>query len=104
MSFTRKALILLTIFLGAHTYCHAQDIDFDEAELTRFIVSQLKVSHVPGLAVGIVRHDRIVYLRGFGTSQGERISTQTPFLIGSLSKSFTALAVMQLVEAGKLDL
>jgi CubicO group peptidase (beta-lactamase class C family) len=104
MSFTRKTLILLAVFLGAHTYCHAQEIDFDEAELTRFIVSQSKVSHVPGLAVGIVKRDRIVYLRGFGTTIGQRITAQTPFLIGSLSKSFTALAVMQLVEAGKLDL
>lgn len=104
MSFTRKALILLTVFLGAHTYCHAQEMDFDEAELTSFIVSQLKVSHVPSLAVGIVRRDRIVYLRAFGTTTGQRISSHTPFLIGSLSKSFTALAVMQLVEAGKLDL
>ena len=104
MSFIRKALILLTVFLGANTYCHAQEIDFDEAELTTFIASQLRVSQVPGLAVGIVRRDRIVYLRGFGTTTGRGITPQTPFLIGSLSKSFTALAVMQLVEAGQLDL
>lgn len=104
MSFIRKALILLTVFLGAYSHCHAQEIDFDEAELTTFIASQLKVSQVPGLAVGIVRRDRIVYLRGFGATTGQRITPQTPFLIGSLSKSFTALAVMQLVEAGKLDL
>lgn len=104
MSFTRKSLILLAVFLGVHTYCHAQGMDFDEAELTRFIVSQLKVSHVPGLAVGIVKRDRIVYLRGFGTTAGQSITPQTPFLIGSLSKSFTALAVMQLVEVGKLNL
>ncbi|HUQ30997.1 MAG TPA: serine hydrolase domain-containing protein [Pyrinomonadaceae bacterium] len=104
MFLTRKALILLTVFLGAHIYCQAQEIDFNEAELTTFIASQLRISQVPGLAVGIIRRDRIVYLRGFGTTAGQSITPQTPFLIGSLSKSFTALAIMQLVEAGQLDL
>jgi CubicO group peptidase (beta-lactamase class C family) len=104
MSFARKALILLAIFLGAYISCYAQEIGFDEAELTAFIASRLKTSQVPGLAVGIVRRNRIVYLRGFGTTAGRSITPQTPFLIGSLSKSFTALAVIQLVEAGKLDL
>lgn len=104
MSFTRKALTLLAMFLGAHAYCHAQEAGFDEAELTTFIASQMKVSQVPGLAVGVIRGDRIVYLKGFGTTSGQRVTPQTPFLIGSLSKSFTALVVMQLVEAAALNL
>jgi CubicO group peptidase (beta-lactamase class C family) len=99
-----RSAILLAIFLGAYVSCYAQEIDFDEAELTAFIASRLKTSQVPGLAVGIVRRNRIVYLRGFGTTAGGSITPQTPFLIGSLSKSFTALAMMQLVERGKLDL
>jgi CubicO group peptidase (beta-lactamase class C family) len=47
-----------------------------------------------------------VHLRGFGRARpgGEPPSPQTPFFIGSLTKSFTALAVMQLVEAGKIEL
>ena len=104
MSYVFKALILITIFLGAGTYCHAQEIDFDEAELTAFIASQMRLSRIPSLAVGIIRRDRIVYLRSFGTTAGKPVTPQTPFLIGSLSKSFTALGVMQLVEAGKLNL
>jgi len=104
MSFVRKAFILLTVSLGAPLHCYAQEAGFDEAALTTFIESQMRVSHVPGLAVGIVQRDRIVYLRGFGTTEGQRITPQSPFLIGSLSKSFTALGVMQLVEAGKLNL
>ncbi|HEX8564918.1 MAG TPA: serine hydrolase domain-containing protein [Pyrinomonadaceae bacterium] len=100
-----KTLILLTVFLAAGICCFAQEINFDEAELTTFIESQRKVSQVPGLVVGIVRRDKIVYLKGFGTASADKpVTPQTPFLIGSLSKSFTALAVMQLVEAGKLNL
>jgi CubicO group peptidase (beta-lactamase class C family) len=104
MSYSFKQLILIAILLGAYTYCHAQEIDFDEAELTTFIASQMRLSRIPNVTVGIIRRDKIVYLRGFGTTAGQPISPQTPFLVGSLSKSFTALAVMQLVEAGRLNL
>ncbi len=60
---------------------------------------------LPGLAVGIVKDDQIVYLCGLGAAApGRAMTAQTPFIVGSLSKSFTALAVMQLVEAGKIAL
>lgn len=60
---------------------------------------------VPGMAVGIVQGSEVPYLCGFGEGmKGCAVTAQTPFIIGSLSKSFTALAIMQLVEAGKLDL
>ena len=44
--------------------------------------------------------------RGFGRARpgGDAPTAQTPFFVGSLGKSFTALAVMQLVEAGKVEL
>jgi CubicO group peptidase (beta-lactamase class C family) len=61
---------------------------------------------MPGVSLAIVEGDQIVHLRGFGRARpgGEPPSPHTPFMIGSLNKSFTALAVMQLVEAGKIDL
>src|SRR5215207_2984258 len=61
---------------------------------------------IPGLALGIVEGDRIAYVRGFGTADdSEReVTPQTPFIIGSVSKSLTALAVMQLVEANRIVL
>src|SRR5690349_14806810 len=61
---------------------------------------------VPGLAVAIVQGEQIVHLKGFGFADGaaQPVTPQTPFIIGSTTKSFTALAVMQLVEAGKIEL
>jgi CubicO group peptidase (beta-lactamase class C family) len=61
---------------------------------------------IPGLALGIVQDGQIVHLQGFGEadSTGRAVTPQTPFNLGSVTKSFTALAVMQLVEAGKIDL
>jgi CubicO group peptidase (beta-lactamase class C family) len=58
------------------------------------------------VALGIVKGDEVAHLEGFGDadSSGRAVTPQTPFIIGSTSKSFTALAIMQLVEAGKVDL
>src|SRR6266480_3482263 len=49
---------------------------------------------------------QIVHLNGFGEADqsGRAVTAQTPFVIGSMTKSFTALAIMQLVEAGKIQL
>ena len=66
----------------------------------------MKAARVPGLALRIVRDGQCVHLRGFGRADGSGrpFTAQTPLFIGSVSKSFTALAVMQLAEAGKVDL
>lgn len=61
---------------------------------------------IPGVSLAIVEGDQIVHMRGFGRAHpgGEPPTPQTPFFIGSLTKALTALAVMQLVEAGKIEL
>ncbi len=61
---------------------------------------------LPGLALAIVQDGQVIYQRGFGRADtsGRAVTPQTPFIIGSATKSFTALAIMQLVEAGKIDL
>jgi len=76
------------------------------AAIEGFVKSEMAAQRIPGLALGIVKDNRVIYLRGFGEADGSgrEVTPQTPFIIGSLSKSFTALAIMQLVEAGKVDL
>ena len=65
----------------------------------------MDAQRIPGLALGIVEGDEIVHLRGFGEADsGRPVSPETPFIIGSVAKSVTALAVMQLVEAGEVDI
>ena len=60
---------------------------------------------IPGAAIAVVQQDEVVYLQAYGTAGADRpMTVQTPFLLASLSKSFTALAVMQLVEAEDLNL
>lgn len=71
-----------------------------------YITAEMKAQHIPGLALGIVKDGRILYLKGYGQADpsGGAVTPDTPFVIGSNSKSITALAVLQLVEAGKIDL
>jgi CubicO group peptidase (beta-lactamase class C family) len=71
-----------------------------------YVEGQLRRLNTPGAILAIVEGDRVVHRRSFGKARprGEAPSPQTPFFIGSLTKSFTALAVMQLVEAGTVEL
>jgi CubicO group peptidase (beta-lactamase class C family) len=73
--------------------------------LDAFLSSKRRVFRLPGLAVAVVQDGHIVYQRGLGAAGSKHpMTAQTPLIIGSLSKSFTALAVMQLVERGLLNL
>jgi CubicO group peptidase (beta-lactamase class C family) len=62
---------------------------------------------IPGLGVGIVEGEEIVYARGFGVQSLDTQAPVTPssiFCVASVSKCFVATAIMQLVEQGKIDL
>jgi CubicO group peptidase (beta-lactamase class C family) len=87
---------------NSHSQADRQDFDAIDA----YVQEQIQEMRIPGAALGIVKGDKIVHLEGFGNADdsGREITPQTPFKIGSTSKSFTALAIMQLVEDGKVDL
>lgn len=78
----------------------------DIAAIDAYIENHMAEHQIPGLALSIIHNDEIVYIQGYGVTgpDGTPVTSQTPFIIGSTTKSFTALAVMQLVEAGKIDL
>ncbi|MEZ5115745.1 MAG: serine hydrolase domain-containing protein [Candidatus Nanopelagicales bacterium] len=71
------------------------------------IDQEMPASGVPGVAYAVVTDGEITAAgaRGVMEAGGDAaVTPDTPFLSGSISKSFTALAVMQLVEAGRVDL
>lgn len=84
----------------------------DAAELEGFLDSmlhaQLEQHHLAGATVAVVKDGRLLLAKGYGyadRAQGKPVvADQTLFRVGSVSKLFTATAVMQLVEQGKLDL
>src|SRR5438034_334541 len=69
----------------------------------------LKIAYerVPGLSVGVTHRGRLVYAKGVGFADVEHAIAATPrtaYRIASNSKTFTAVAIMQLVEQGKVAL
>jgi CubicO group peptidase (beta-lactamase class C family) len=77
-----------------------------EGSIEDFIESEMSAAGVPGLAYAVVADGEVNTIATHGVSKqgGESVTVETPFQIGSISKSFTALAVMQLVEAGEVGL
>jgi CubicO group peptidase (beta-lactamase class C family) len=78
----------------------------DFAAIDTYVEEQMKDIHLPGVALGIIQGNKIVNLKGYGIADpsGRAVTAQTPFWLASLAKPVTALAVMQLVEAGKVEL
>ncbi|MED4204975.1 serine hydrolase domain-containing protein [Neobacillus mesonae] len=76
------------------------------SKVDAYIAREMKRQRLPGLALGIVKGDRIIYLKGYGQadSSGRPVTPETPFGIGSIGKSITAIAILQLAETGKIDL
>lgn len=77
-------------------------------ELERRLKEDMARHHIPGLAVCVVKGDRIVWSKAFGFSDLEAQIPMSPTdsiqNIGSISKTITATAVMQLVEQGRISL
>ncbi len=103
------ASVLLAIGGAAATPVSSSAADVRQAsisieEVERVLAAQLEESGVAGGAVAVVSEGG-VDARGVGGAGGDRdVGADTPFVIGSVTKSFTALAVMQLVDAGRVDL
>lgn len=78
-----------------------------EGSIEDFIDSEMPASGVPGVAYAVVADGEVTEVGARGVVQvggDTHVTPDTPFASGSITKSFTALAVMQLVEAGSVDL
>ena len=98
--------LMLALIFGSVRASPTPQAETDFAAIDAYVTDQMKNLGIPGMALGIVQDGQVVHLQSFGVadSTGRAVTPQTPFYIGSLTKSFTALAVMQLVEEGKVDL
>lgn len=77
------------------------------AEVDRVMQDFMRQHSIPGASLAITDESRLVYARGFGyadVGRGEPVTPQSLFRIASISKPITAVAILQLVEQGKLSL
>lgn len=105
-------ILLLWLLATAHVTL-AEDIPVSgktEPKLAAFddlMLSFMKEHDVPGAVLTVARNGRIVYSRGFGYANVEKHEPMKPaalFRICSITKPFTATAILQLQERGKLRL
>jgi CubicO group peptidase (beta-lactamase class C family) len=97
-------LIILTLLLMARP----QIAQAQEAPLTGFddyVAKAIKDWEVPGLAIAVIKDDRIVFAKGYGVRELGKpapVDEHTLFAIGSSSKAFTAASIAMLVDEGKV--
>ncbi len=104
LTFTYPLLCLLVAGFPAASTAQANDLDWDALD---HLVDSHQEPGEPGISVAVSVGGQLVYERWAGQADLERtvpIDAETRFHIGSISKQFTAFAIMLLVEEGKLSL
>lgn len=96
-------LFALLLFTPSHTF--AVEESNTSNQIKTFMKKALKEYNIPGATLAIVHNGNTIFQDSWGTmSDGSLVSEDTTFLIGSVSKPLTSLAIMVLVEEGKIKL
>lgn len=98
-------LCLLILYQPVYrVYASNTTRQLDYSMIDNYIMTEMNEGMIQGLAIGIVKGNEVVYLKGYGTAGDKKaVNIKTPFGIGSVAKTFTALAIRQLINEGKLD-
>lgn len=106
-----RILICTTILLLLpSSLTFADNLSAPIKQLTQQIEHLIKTKKIPGCAIAIVDHDKIVYMNAFGVrkmvkgKKGEPIDLDTVFQLGSISKPITATLVAILQKKGAIDI
>jgi CubicO group peptidase (beta-lactamase class C family) len=100
----KKVIAALLCFLCFPPVTLGQEVDSDAVD--GIVLDAMKFWHVPGLAVGIVRNDQVIYLKGHGIKElGKKdpVTPDTVFPLASCTKAFTTTAMAMLVDEGKMN-
>lgn len=103
------ALLLSAVLLpggAAAASTTAASVRTDESgRIDAWVKDRMAARGLPGTAVAVVRDGEVVHLAGYGAADaaGRAVTPDTPFILGSTSKPFTAVVVGQLVEEGLLS-
>lgn len=102
--------VCAVVILGS-TWASAQTTTTARSEARAWIEENVPLAmekaRMPGFSIAVVDHGETIYSEGFGLRDTEQVlpaTADTLFGIGSITKSFVAVAIMQLVEAGEISL
>ncbi|HBK86168.1 MAG TPA: serine hydrolase, partial [Firmicutes bacterium] len=75
-------------------------------DYAKFVEDVMEREHIAGAAIAVAQHGSVLFQKGFGYRDVEQqlpVTPDTIFGVASVSKSFTAMAIMQLADAGVLS-
>jgi CubicO group peptidase (beta-lactamase class C family) len=107
-----RLLILLFIFQFLN-FCNTIDYKSINSQnslldkIEKIVISKAKSNSLNGISIAVVESNKNLFLSGYGMGSKKNnleINDSTLFKVGSISKVFTALLIMKLVETGKLNL
>jgi len=111
---TFAVALLLPLFInlgyspdGSPNIASRADYGAVVAELERFITYEMRDKKLPALSIALVDDQETVWVKGFGWLDWDKkipASAETVYRVGSVSKLFTDIGIMQLVERGAIDL
>ncbi|GAO44483.1 serine hydrolase [Flavihumibacter petaseus] len=100
-------LYCCSLLAGSHSMAQLTNPDRKFRQVDQYFDSLMRQWHIPGLAVGIVYADKLVYGKGFGVrdlSSRSPVDTATLFQIASNTKLFTAMLAAEMAQEKQLDL
>lgn len=105
MKITRfLAVLFIAFYFSTGIFAQKEGIDFEKFD--EYSAKSMKEWKIPGMAVAVVQGDSIVFAKGYGIREfgkSGKVNTKTLFSVASNTKSFTAAALSQLVDEGKIN-
>jgi CubicO group peptidase (beta-lactamase class C family) len=105
--FSILVIVIFLIFQSCSSKSYQQNIKVNTSvigfydKIDSIVINKMNQYNIPGLSIGLIRNDSIIYNKGYGVRSiktGNLVTENTIFHTASISKLFTAVATMKLVE------
>jgi CubicO group peptidase (beta-lactamase class C family) len=107
----KKWCLWLTLFVccSLKVFTQGQTPDYTPLieKYRKIFAEEMQQNHLAGMSIALVDGNKVVWAEGFGwydSASKKTVTPETPFHIGSVCKTFTGIAIMQLQQAGKLNI
>lgn len=99
-------IIILTAVVHFFLFCKQGNPQDPVAKIDALAKKWMKAVNIPGMAIGVIKNNKVLFLKGYGYADMEThrpVTAKTKFFIASGAKPFTAMALGFLVSEGKLE-
>src|SRR4051794_15288348 len=100
-------LFVIAVFVCSMSLGTAANYNETIAKVSRLAQSEVREGRITGVTIALIDDQELIFAGGFGLADrksGTPAQADTVYRAGSISKLFTAMATMQLVERGRIDI